>query len=60
MNTTRSTRMRYIGADPRYIGQTALVRAPYHASTRVLAQFASEGFAWKSMSKRSFAAIQNP
>jgi len=50
--------MRYTGSDPRYAGQTALVKPPHFASTRVLAQFGSTGFSWVSLSRRNFTPIK--
>lgn len=58
MSRTNTTRMRYTGSDPRYIGQSANVKSPHFASTRVLAQFGSEGFAWVSLSRRNFAPLK--
>ena len=51
--------MRYTGTDPRYFGQTANVKSPHFASVRVLAQFATTGFAWVSLSRRNFAPIKS-
>ncbi|MBX3528718.1 MAG: hypothetical protein KF904_21160 [Rhodoblastus sp.] len=59
MSKTNPTRMRYTGADPRYVGQTANVKSPHFASVRVLAQFATTGFAWVSLSRRNFAPIKS-
>ena len=58
MSRTSPTRMRYTGSDPRYAGQTALVKPPHFASTRVLAQFGSTGFSWVSLSRRNFTPIK--